>query len=137
MSFVSKQTKAESAAVASAAPHPPILERYKMFRSHEEEIAAKVRDRLNYMGVLLATPSNWKADVFSYCMTPNRPQGDSCQHEMDRATLRAGFELRSWVDPVKDIMQEWTITRWKAETSCPLYGKWAWCDQTNTYERVM
>jgi hypothetical protein len=90
---------------------------------HPDVIAEKVTARLNYMGVLLAVSSNWKGDVFSILMTPNRPQSDTCQHEMDQATLRAGFDLRSWVDPHKDVMQEWTITRWKAKTSCPLYGK--------------
>ena len=105
-------------------------------RRDADTIAAKVKDRLDYMGVLLAVETNWTADVFSFRMTPNRPQSDSCQHEMDQATLRAGFELRSWVDPDKDIIQEWTITRWKAKTSCPLYGKWVWCDHTSTYKRV-
>ena len=82
-------------------------------------IAEKVKSRLDHMGVLLACKNNWKDDVFSYTITPNRPQGDVYQWEVDQATIRAGFELRSWSDPHLDIVQMWTITRRKAKTSCP------------------
>lgn len=104
---------------------------------HPDVIAEKVKSRLDYMGVLLAVKTNWKDDVFSYTMTPNRPQANAYQNEMIEATIRAGFELRSWFDPHLDIVQMWTITRHKAKTSCPLFGKWAWCDQTHKYVRVV
>jgi hypothetical protein len=103
---------------------------------HPDTVAEKVKVHLDYFSILLSCDNNWTKDVFSIQMTPNRPQGDVCQHEMDEALLRAGLELRSWHDSKKDIMQEWTISRWKAQQVCPLYGKYKFCTVAGSYVPV-